>query len=60
MELKFEVQKEEMKVLEEVVEQMRREFTVRTCAGARAVPQYRWQYRTKVVYALRLSVMFPI
>ena len=27
---------------------------------ARAVPQYRWQYRTKVVYALRLSVMFPI
>ena len=27
---------------------------------ARAVPQYRWQYRTKVVYALRLSVMFSI
>ena len=26
---------------------------------ARAVPQYRWQYRTKVVFALRLDVMFP-
>ena len=27
---------------------------------ARAVPQYRWQYRTKVDFALRLLVMFPI
>jgi hypothetical protein len=27
---------------------------------ARAVPQYRWQYRTKVDFALRLFVMFPI
>jgi hypothetical protein len=27
---------------------------------ARAVPQYRWQYRTKVDFALRLFAMFPI
>ena len=27
---------------------------------ARAVPQYRWQYRKKVDFALRLFVMFPI
>ncbi len=27
---------------------------------ARAVWQYRWQYRTKVDFALRLLVMFPI